>query len=68
MWKANKKGIICLVAGLLLLGLIHYAVTPHNEQLADQILAIGFCALLFCVALASWLSVKTPEAEEEEED
>ncbi len=66
MWKANKAGIITLAAGLALLGGIHYLVTPHNEQLADQILALGFCLLLFVVGLASWLSVKTPEAEEDE--
>ncbi len=67
MWNANKKGILVLGAGLALLGGIHYLVTPHNEALADQILALGFCLLLFAVGLASWLSVKTPEAEGEEE-
>ncbi len=68
MWKANKKGLIVLGTGLALLGGIHYLVTPHHEVLADQILALGFCLLLFGVGLASWLSVKTPEAEEEEEE
>ncbi len=67
MWRANKRGIIVLTVGLALLGGIHYLVTPHNEQLADQLLALGFCLLLFAVGLASWLSVKTPEPEEEEE-
>ncbi len=60
MWKANKAGMVVLLAGLALLGGIHYVVTPHNEQLADQILALGFCLLLFGVGLASWLSVREP--------
>ncbi len=68
MWKANKVGIICLVGGLLLLGGIHTLVTPHNEQLADQILALGFCLLLFAIGLSSWLSVKTPQPGDDEED
>ncbi len=60
MWKANKKGITTLLMGLVVLGGIHYTVSPVNEQLADQILALGFCALLFLVALVSWIAVKAP--------
>ncbi len=68
MWKANKVGIICLAVGLLLLGGIHALVTPHNEQLADQILALGFCLLLFAIGLSSWLSVTPPQPGDDEED
>ncbi len=67
MWKANKTGITVLVAGIALLGLLHCLIAPANEQLADQVLALGFCLLLFGVALGSWLSVKTPQADEPEE-
>ncbi len=65
MWRANKTGIVVLLAGLVLLGGLHYLLAPQHEELADQVLALGFCVLLFGVALASWLSVKTPELPEE---
>ncbi len=68
MWKANKTGIIVLAVGLTLLALAHRLITPGNEQLANQVLALGFCLLLFSVALASWLSVKQPEAPTEQGD
>ncbi len=68
MWNANKKGLIVLLAGLALLGGLHYFLSPAHPQLADQILALGFCLLLFGVGLATWLSVKTPEADAGEED
>ncbi len=67
VWRANKIGLIVLLAGLALLGGLHYLLAPQHEQLADQVLALGFCVLLFGVALASWLSVKTPEPPEEGE-
>ncbi len=65
MWKANKKGIIVLLAGLALLAVVHYFITPYSESLADQVLALGFALLLFNVAFASWFSVKrsTEDAE-----
>ncbi len=65
MWKANQKGIVVLLAGLLLLGVVHVVVTPHSESLADQILALGFCLLLFSVGLVSWYSVRPPEVEDD---
>ncbi len=60
MWQANKKGIIILLGGLALLGGAHYLLAQSNEVLADRVLALGFCLLVFGVALASWLSVKEP--------
>ncbi len=70
MWKANKKGIIVLALGLALLALVHVLITPHSEQLADQILALGFCVLVFVVAFASWRSVgqAPPGAEDDAAD
>ncbi len=60
MWKANRTGIIILLAGLALLRAAHHHIALNDEKLADQVLALGFCLLLFGVALASWLSVKKP--------
>ncbi len=68
MWQANKKGILVLAVGLVLLGAAHALITPHDEVLADRIIALGFCLLLFGVGLASWVSVRTPEPEDDEED
>ncbi len=68
MWRANKTGIIVLLAGLAGLAALHGWLTPLDEQLADQLLALGFCLLLFGVGLASWLSVKTPPVDENEEE
>ena len=64
MWRANKTGIIVPLGGLALLGGLHYLLAASDETLADQMLALGFCLLLFGVGLASWLSVKAPKEED----
>ena len=58
MWRANKWGIIALlVGGAVLFGFDLY-LRPRDKQLADQVLTVGVCSLLFVVALASWLSAR----------
>ena len=57
MWKANKWGIIALLAGGGILFGIDLYLRPRDKVLADQVLTVGVCSLLFVVALASWLSV-----------
>ena len=57
MWRANKWGIIALLAGGCILFGIDLYLRPQDRQLADRVLAVGVCSLLFVVALASWLSV-----------
>ena len=58
MWRANKWGIIALlVGGAVLFGFDMY-LRPRDKQLADQVLTVGVCSLLFVVALASWLSAR----------
>ncbi len=67
MWRANKKGVLTLVVGLgLLLGL-HFALRGHDVQLARQLLALGVCLLLFVVGLVSWMSVKPPPQDGEDD-
>ncbi|MDO4221519.1 MAG: hypothetical protein Q4C88_05315 [Akkermansia sp.] len=56
MWRANKWGIIALLFGGGILFGIDLYLRPQDKQLADQVLAVGVCSLLFVVALASWLS------------
>ncbi len=57
MWKANKWGIIALLIGGAILFGIDLYLRPQDKLLADQVLTVGVCSLLFIVALASWLSV-----------
>ena len=58
MWRANKWGIIALlVGGAVLFGFDLY-LRPRDKQLADQVLTVGVCSLLFVVALASWISAR----------
>ena len=58
MWRANKWGIIALlVGGAVLFGFDMY-LRPRDKQLADQVLTVGVCSLLFAVALASWISAR----------
>lgn len=57
MWKANKWGIISLLIGGAILFGIDLHLRPQDKLLADQVLTVGVCSLLFIVALASWLSV-----------
>ena len=58
MWRANKWGIIALlVGGAVLFGFDMY-LRPRDKQLADQVLTVGVCSLLFVVALASWISAR----------
>ena len=58
MWQANKVGIIALLVGGAILGIIYSLIHPRDELLAQQIMACGFCILLFSVAMGSWLSVR----------
>ncbi len=58
MWQANKAGILALLIGFALLGGAYVLINPGNPQLAEQVLSLGVCLLLFGVGLASWLSVK----------
>ena len=58
MWKANKTGILTLVFGLAGLGAAYAWLKPQDELLAQQTLAVGICALLFAVAMGTWLSVR----------
>ena len=75
MWQANKVGIVALIVGLLLLGGVFVWLRERDEALAQQVLALGFCALLFAVAMGTWISVrrelircrKEAEAQEEQD-
>lgn len=58
MWRANKVGICVLLAGMLGLGVAHVLLRGQDEQLAQQVLALGICVLLFGVALGTWISVR----------
>ena len=58
MWRANRWGIIALlVGGAVLFGFDLY-LRPRDKQLADQVLTVGVCSLLFVVALASLVSAR----------
>ena len=58
MWRANKWGIVALlIGGAVLFGFDLY-LRPRDKHLADQVLTVGVCSLLFVVALASWLSAR----------
>ena len=58
MWRANKWGIIALLAGGAILSGVHFYLRGSDKLLADQVLSAGTCALLFLVALCSWISVR----------
>lgn len=58
MWKHNKVGIIVLLIGLSLLGAVYLYLRPQDAVLAERVTSAGFCALLFTVGLASFLSVR----------
>lgn len=58
MWKHNKIGIMALLGGLALLGAVYLYLRPQDAVLAERVASAGFCALLFVVGLASFLSVR----------
>lgn len=58
MWKHNKVGIIVLLIGLVLLGVAYAYLHPQDAVLADRVVSAGFCALLFSVGLASFLTAR----------
>lgn len=58
MWKHNKVGIIALLIGMALLGAVYAYLHPQDAVLAERVVSAGFCALLFTVGLASFLSVR----------
>lgn len=58
MWKHNKVGIIALLTGMALLGAVYTYLHPQDAVLADRVASAGFCALLFTVGLASFLTAR----------
>lgn len=58
MWKANKAGILALLAGGCVLGAAYWYLKPEDEELARQVLATGVCVLLLVVATVSWISAR----------
>lgn len=58
MWQANKLGIICLLIGLALLGGAYCYLRTGDERMAEQVLACGFCLLLFIVGGATWVTAR----------
>lgn len=60
MWKANKAGILALLAGGLLLGGVYALLLPGDELLAKRVLCTGICLLLFVVGALSWRSARKP--------
>lgn len=56
MWQANKVAIIILLAGLALLGGLHYYLAPTDAVLAKKIEVLGICLLLFGVGTYSLLT------------
>lgn len=58
MWQANKWGIIALVLGLAIVLGISFYVEKDAPMLAEQVRAVGICAVLFLVSMATWLSVR----------
>ena len=58
MWHANKIGIIALLLGFVVLGVAYAMLRSQDELLAQQVVAVGFCVLLFSVALGTWLTVR----------
>lgn len=58
MWQANKGAIIALLAGLAVLGGVHWYVAQQDFMLAQRVLSTGLCILLFTVALVNWLSAR----------
>lgn len=58
-WQANKWGVIALALGLLVLGAAYvFLARQGDEDAAKKTLGTGICALLFVVALATWLSAR----------
>lgn len=49
---------MALLIGLGVLGAVYLYLRPQNAVLAEQVASAGFCALLFTVGLASFLSVR----------
>lgn len=60
MWKANKAGILALLAGGLLLGSVYMWLLPGDELLAKRVLCTGICLLLLGVGAFSWISALKP--------
>ena len=58
MWQANKVAIIGLLAGLAVLGVVHWHIAQSDLILAQRVLSTGLCVLLFTVALLIWLSAR----------
>ena len=58
MWQANKVAIIGLLAGLAVLGVVHWYIAQDDLILAQRVLSTGLCILLFTVALLNWLSAR----------
>ena len=58
MWQANKVAIIGLLAGLAVLGGVHWYIARDDLILAQRVLSTGLCILLFTVALLNWLSAR----------
>lgn len=58
MWQANKVAIIALLAGLAVLGGVHWYLAQDDLILAQRVLSTGLCILLFAVAFFNWLSTR----------
>ena len=55
---ALSLAIIALLAGLAVLGGVHWYIAQENLMLAQRVLSTGLCILLFSVALLNWLSAR----------
>lgn len=58
MWQANKIGITALILGFAVLAAAYAYLKPEDELLAQQVVAVGVCVLLFAVGLGTWISVR----------
>lgn len=58
MWQANKVAIICLLLGLVALGIAYLCLCGTDPLLARRVLSAGICLLLFVVATATWISAR----------
>lgn len=58
MWQANKVAIVSLLAGLAVLGGVHWYIAQQDLILAQRVLSTGLCILLFFVALLNWWSAR----------
>lgn len=54
MWKANKGAILALLLGFVGLGGVYLYLSGSDKQLAEQVLCVGICILLFVVASVNW--------------